>query len=60
MADPLGNPRPIWKMHYDHRTLAGRWGRFLARTFGLKTSGQRYMESREKYVRLMQAKRENG
>ena len=31
MTDPLQNPRPVWLQHFDHRTLAGRWGMFLAR-----------------------------
>jgi hypothetical protein len=43
MTDPLQNPRPVWRLHYDHRTRAGRWGRFLARMLRLRTSGDRYM-----------------
>lgn len=42
--DPLKNPRPIWRMHYDHRTYVGRYARFLCRILRLQTSGERYMD----------------
>lgn len=48
MSDPLQNPRPVWLLHYDHRTLMGKWGRFIARAFRLQTSGERYLNQLRK------------
>jgi hypothetical protein len=48
--DPLENPRPVWKMHYDHRTLAGRWGKFLAKALGLRTTGERHLDELQRRV----------
>lgn len=44
MDDPLQNPRPPWRLHYNPNTRAGRWGRFLARALCLRTSTRRYMD----------------
>lgn len=40
--DPLENPRRVYWTHYDSTSIVGRWGEFLARTFRLKTSDERW------------------
>lgn len=49
--DPLQNPSPIWRNHYDHRTRAGKWGRLIQKTLRLKTSSDRYMAELRVWVK---------
>lgn len=58
MSDPLNNPREVWRMHYDHRTMMGKWGRLLRRAFWLRDSGQRYMDELRRDVEGRDRKRD--
>lgn len=43
--DPLQNPRPVYWSHLREEILAARWGLFLSRLFGLKSTDQRWIEA---------------
>ena len=44
MGQTDGLSRYGGSMFYDHRTMAGRWGRLLCRILMLKVSGDRYLD----------------
>ncbi len=51
MTDPLANPRAVWRQHYDHRTLFGRWGRLIARVLRIEPSSVRmYSQLKRKFA----------
>lgn len=58
--DPLNNPRPVWAMNFDHRTIAGRWGMFLAKVLRLRWGTWRAYREIEKAQAARLSARKGG